>query len=65
MYTLEIPDMTCGHCESVVTEMVCALDPRAKVAIDLTSRTAHIETGVSLELVLTTLDAGGYPAQPR
>jgi len=35
MITFEVNDMTCGHCVSSITRAVKALDPAAKVQIDL------------------------------
>lgn len=63
MITLNVPDMTCGHCVSTVTSTVKQLDSAAKVAVDLASHTVTIESGIDAEKVTAALEAAGYPAQ--
>jgi copper chaperone len=43
MITFEVPDMSCGHCVSTITQAVKALDAQARVQIDLTSHRVDIE----------------------
>ncbi|WP_284163499.1 heavy-metal-associated domain-containing protein [Frigidibacter sp. SD6-1] len=61
---LSIPDMSCGHCRATVEKTIAALDPTAKVAVDLGSRTALVTSGAPAEAVLAALKAEGYPASP-
>ncbi|HEY0906351.1 MAG TPA: heavy-metal-associated domain-containing protein [Methylophilus sp.] len=35
MITFQVNDMTCGHCASNITKAIKALDPTARVEIDL------------------------------
>ncbi len=63
MITLNVPDMTCGHCVSTVTKTVKAVDSAAKVEIDLSRQTVTIEGGVDAEKVKAALEEAGYPAQ--
>jgi len=44
MITFEVNDMTCGHCVSSITRAVKALDPAAKVQIDLAAHRVEIES---------------------
>jgi len=44
MITFEVNDMTCGHCISTITKAVNALDPAAKVQIDLAAHRVEIES---------------------
>ncbi|MEO6895957.1 MAG: heavy-metal-associated domain-containing protein [Caldimonas sp.] len=44
MNTFEVNDMTCGHCVSTITKAVRALDPGAKVQIDLAAHRVGIES---------------------
>lgn len=45
MNTFEVKDMTCGHCASTITKAVKALDPDARVQIDLATHRVEIESG--------------------
>ena len=44
MNAFEVKDMTCGHCVSTITQAVKALDPAAKVQIDLAAHHVEIES---------------------
>ena len=61
---LSIPDMSCGHCKATVERTIAAVDPAAKVTVDLASRTADVTTGATAEAILAALRAEGYPATP-
>jgi len=43
MIAFEVQDMTCGHCARTITQAVQALDPAAKVQIDLATHRVAIE----------------------
>lgn len=43
MFAYRIDDMTCGHCASVITKAVRAVDSGAKVDIDLGQHLVRIE----------------------
>ena len=43
MTTFEVKDMTCGHCVSTITKAVRAVDPGAKVQIDLATHRVTID----------------------
>ena len=62
MTTLSIPDMTCGHCKAAVTQALTALDPGAKVEIDLTARTARVDSPTPPAEMIAALDRIGFPA---
>lgn len=64
MLNLKVPDMTCGHCEGVVTQAVHSVDSSATINIDLPSQTVSIITSADHAEVTQALDAAGYPAQP-
>lgn len=42
MIAFEVNDMSCGHCVSSITKAVQAVDPQARVDIDLASRRVQI-----------------------
>lgn len=62
--TLSIPDMNCGHCKANVEKAIASVDPDAFVAIDLSTRTAEIESSRPLADIQTALAAKGYPSAP-
>lgn len=43
MTTFHVEDMTCGHCVRTITQAVQALDPKARVQIDLATHRVAIE----------------------
>lgn len=65
MLKLKVPDMTCGHCEGVVTRAVHSVDSSATISIDLPSQTVSIITSADDSEVTQALDAAGYPPQPN
>ena len=60
MLVLKIPSMSCGHCVKTVTETVKAIDPHARVDIDLASKTAKIDTVADAVKVTSALAEAGY-----
>ncbi len=44
MNTFEVKDMTCGHCVSTITKAINALDPAAKVQVDLAAHRVEINS---------------------
>ena len=39
MITFNVPDMTCGHCEKVITKAVKETDGNAKIHFDMNAKT--------------------------
>lgn len=59
---LQIPNMTCGHCERTVRGAVTSIDPTAKVDVDLSARTVLIETRADASRISQVLADAGYAA---
>ncbi len=57
----DVEAMSCGHCVRTITETVKALDPNAKVAVDLAAHKVRVETGKDREAVAKALAETGYP----
>ena len=55
-----VPDMSCGHCTAAITKEITALDPQAKVTIDLETRTAEVTTERPSIAVSDAIKAAGY-----
>jgi copper chaperone CopZ len=62
MFELTLPDMTCGHCVANVQRTVQALDPQARVDVDLSAHRVKVDTSASEEQVRLALEEEGYPA---
>ncbi|MFP5392001.1 MAG: heavy-metal-associated domain-containing protein [Gammaproteobacteria bacterium] len=65
MFTLNVPDMTCGHCASVVTAAVKDVDHGAALDFDIPGRTVKVQTSAEVAAILAALDAAGYPSTAR
>lgn len=57
-YTVE--DMTCGHCVQTITRALTTLDPAARVAVDLPSKTVEVTSGADGEAVAGAIRGAGY-----
>ncbi|MCF3642684.1 heavy-metal-associated domain-containing protein [Rhizobium sp. TRM95111] len=63
MHHLNIPDMSCSHCVSTVEKAVKSVDPDAKVAVDIESKTASIESPAAAEAFVAALENEGYSSK--
>lgn len=61
MYELKVDGMSCGHCVNAVTNSVQAVDPAAKVDVDLPRQRVRVESSASLEDVKSAVNEAGYP----
>lgn len=61
---LNVPAMTCGHCEAAVTAEVGALDGVSDVTVDLETKVVTV-TGVDLdrEAVVAAIDEAGFDVE--
>jgi len=55
-----VDGMTCGHCVRAITRAVQALDPAAKVQVDLGAKTVEVAARVPAERVAAAIAAEGY-----
>lgn len=61
MIAFEVPDMTCGHCVSMITKAVKQTDRDALVEIDLGSKRVQIESRAAAEAeFLAAIEEAGY-----
>ncbi|OWV96852.1 heavy metal-associated domain-containing protein [Rhizobium sp. R693] len=61
MYEFNIQNMTCGHCAGAVEKAIKSADPAAQAQVDLTSRTAKVQTGIDPVTVAAAIEKAGYP----
>lgn len=51
MLELTVPDMTCGHCMSVITRAVGDIDSAAKLSFDLPSHKVSVASVASADAI--------------
>lgn len=61
MIEFHIPDMTCGHCASMVSATLAQTDPDCKVSVDLSQRKVSVQTTEEKSTLIETLTEAGYP----
>lgn len=61
MHEFNLPDMSCGHCASTVAQTVRFVDPKAKVDVDLNTKTVQIESSEDRADIAEALTEAGYP----
>lgn len=61
MLEFNLPDMSCGHCASTVTQTCKLVDPGAKVEVDLNSKKVTIQTSEDRQDFAEALAEAGYP----
>lgn len=62
MITLNVPDMSCGHCAGVITKALKALDPQAVIGYDMHNHQVQVDTMESPGKVLQVMEQAGYPS---
>ncbi len=60
MTRLVIPDMTCGHCVSVITSAVKSEDRHAVLDFDLRQHTLRIRSTADDADLIAAIEATGY-----
>lgn len=61
MIEFQIPDMTCGHCASMVSATLAMVDPDCKVSVDLAQRKVSVQTTEEKSALVEALTEAGYP----
>ncbi len=62
-YRLQVPGVKCAGCVATIRQALLEQDSAVTVAADLDSRQLQIETRLSAEQLLSTLEGCRYPAQ--
>jgi len=60
MHEFQIPTMTCGHCVRAITEAVQAVDPAARVQVDLPRHQVQVDSTAARESLAAKLAEAGY-----
>ena len=62
-FQFNVPDMTCGHCVSMITKAVKEAVPGATVATDLAAHRVTVDGAPDVEEVRQAIVEAGYEAQ--
>lgn len=66
MTTFLVEDMTCGHCVATLRKALSALDPDARLDIDLATHQVEMESQrLDSKAIATAISEAGYTPQPR
>lgn len=61
MMKLIVDNMSCQHCVNTITKAINAIDPKAKVTVDLTKHEVDIEGGIiSQEAAIAAINDAGF-----
>jgi copper chaperone len=60
MISIDVKDMTCGHCEATLRKAIAAVDANAAVRVDLARRRLEIESAADAERFFEAVRAAGY-----
>ena len=64
MPSFEVPDMSCSHCVSSITQAVQAADPLAQVRVDLESKRVEVTgNAVDAERLAAAIRGAGFTPQ--
>jgi len=63
MYTYNVPDMSCQHCVSTITEAVKSVDPSAEVKADLAANTVAVRSSAETARIEEAMRKVGYPGE--
>lgn len=61
--TLNVPDISCGHCKMSIEGAVSPLDGVESVEVHIEPRTVDVtwdEAGLSIEAIVTVIEEQGY-----
>ena len=62
MTEFNVEGMRCGGCASRVTKVVHAIDPAARVQIDLARKTVSVDSTAERDALIAAFREAGYPA---
>lgn len=62
-FEFNVPDMSCGHCVSAITQAVQQAAPGAQVTADLSSKRVSVQGAPSMEPVRAAIVDAGYEVQ--
>ena len=64
MIELDVKGMTCGHCADAVTRAIRAVDPQARVNVDVAAGRVRVDGASGAQSLARALSDAGYAAAP-
>jgi copper chaperone len=64
MQQFKVSGMSCGHCSRAVTQAIQALEPTARVEVDLAAGLVRVETSLEAERIEAAIREEGYQVEP-
>lgn len=62
---IQVPDMTCGHCEATIKKEILRNDANAKITVNLKTKEVQIDSGkLTQENIISVLESIGYDSKP-
>lgn len=65
MPSFDVTGMSCDHCVHAVTDAVRAIDPSAKVTVDLATGRVDVDSFAPLDRLIAAIEGEGYGAKDR
>jgi len=65
MGIFKVPDMTCAHCEKVITTELSKGDPKVKVEVDLKGKTVKVENLTDDRVIFLLKEIGYTPEKMK
>ncbi|PKO65819.1 MAG: copper chaperone [Betaproteobacteria bacterium HGW-Betaproteobacteria-16] len=62
MYEFHLPDMTCGHCVSMVNVALKLVDPACEIQVDLPRHLVTVKSSEDRATLIEALTDAGYPS---
>jgi copper chaperone len=63
MITFRVPDMTCGHCASVITMAVAGVDKSARIKVNIPVKLVSITSTAGEGELMAAIREAGYAPQ--
>jgi copper chaperone len=65
MVRFSVEKMSCGHCVQAITRAVQAVDPEARVNVDLPSHAVSVDSSAPVERIRRAINDAGYPVREK
>ena len=60
MLTFKVSDMKCENCAAKISESIQAIEPKAKINVDLDSKLVTVDSGASDESIKKAVVTAGF-----
>ena len=63
MITFRVPDMTCGHCASIIARAVAGVDKAARIEVNVPVKLVSVTSTAAEGELMEAIQEAGYPPQ--